>query len=364
MKIVLVCTNAAVVKTFRMELIDKLLRNGHSVSVIANFDGEDWHLVGVKTINISMQNRSKNPFQSLNYYKQVKKAVAEEKPDIVMTFMIKPNTFGVLAVSKCPGVRIYSMVEGMGVVYTDDSIVYKILRIITDLLYKKAMKRIDGLFCLNKYDAAYFTDKKYIEAEKVHVLSGIGLDLKKFEFSPVCNFKKFVIIARLLKEKGIEEFCKAAEIIKNKYPEAEFCIYGSKVDNTQKIINEYERKKVIEYRGTTNNVPEVLKESTALVLPTYREGSSRIIMEAMSVGRPVIASNTIGCNHLVDVGKNGILTPIKDVQAIADAIEFLIQNPDKVVEYGRNSRKKAENEFDSEVVNSKILEIIEKGVQK
>lgn len=359
MKILLLCTAEGTVRNFRRDLILFLQERGHEVVVVANFANNSGFKF--KTYNVRMHNRSIGIFETLNYYKAVKKAVKEECPDVIMTFMVKPNTLGVLAAkSACKSARVYSMVEGMGVVYTENSFNYKLIRLITNFLYRRAFKKIAGLFCLNQNDVDFFVKGKFINERKVHNIRGIGVNLKDYPFEDVTVFNRFVFIARMLKEKGVEEFCKAADIVKTEFPNAEFLMYGKEEPATTECIAEYQKKGVVQYKGVTSDVAEVLKESTALVATTYREGSSRVIMEAMACGRPVIASDTIGCNHLVEDGKTGYLVKVKDVEGFAEAMKKLLNTEkEKIAIMGKAAREKAERECDADKINALICDIVE-----
>lgn len=358
MKIMLLCTTEGTIRNFRRDLISFLQAKGHEVIVVADFlSDRDFQF---KTYGIRMQNRSVSIFEGLNYYKAVKSVVKEERPDVVMTFMVKPNTLGVLAAkSAYKKVRIFSMVEGMGVVYTDNSLKYRLIRLITNFLYRRAFKKVDGLFCLNQYDADYFTKGKYIAESKVHNIRGIGVDLNRYPFSEVKVFNRFVFIARMLKEKGVEEFCKAAAIVKEEFPNAEFVMYGKGEPATEECIAEYQKRGVVQYMGITSNIVEVFQDATALVATTYREGSSRVIMEAMACGRAVIASDTIGCNHLVDDGVTGYLVKVKDVEGFAEAMKKVLNDKEQASAMGKKAREKAERECDENKINALICNIVE-----
>ena len=360
MKVLLIVTTAQIVRLFRMNLINTLIERGHEVTVVADFSQGSVDGEFVK-IDVSLTNRSKSITKSLKYYKQIKQAVRSVAPDVVMTFMIKPNTLGVLAArSVAPHARIFAMVEGMGVVYTENSFKYRLIRLITNFLYRRAFKKIAGLFCLNQNDVDFFVKGKFIDERKVHNIRGIGVNLKDYPFEDVTVFNRFVFIARMLKEKGVEEFCKAADIVKTEFPNAEFVMYGKEEPATTECIAEYQKKGVVQYKGVTSDVAEVLKESTALVATTYREGSSRVIMEAMACGRPVIASDTTGCNHLVEDGKTGYLVKVKDVEGFAETMKKLLKTEkEKIAIMGKAAREKAERECDADKINALICDIVE-----
>lgn len=362
MKVLLIVTTAQIVRLFRTDLINTLIERGHEVTVVADFSQGSVDGEFVK-IDVSLTNRSKSITKSLKYYKQIKQAVRSVAPDVVMTFMIKPNTLGVLAArSVAPHARIFAMVEGMGVVYTSKSVKYRLVKVITDFLYKRSMRTVDGLFCLNKYDADYFVKGRFIDGQKVHCIPGIGVNLKDFDCSEVQNFSKFVFVARMLKEKGVEEFCRIATEVKKEYPDAQFEMYGAEEKETSGCIRAHEAAGDVKYCGTTSDVVGVLKSAAALILPTYyREGSSRIIMEAMACGRAVIASDTIGCDHLVEDGSTGYLVPVRDVDGFVKAVKTLLSSQEIVKKMGEQGRRRAESMFDADKINENICRIVEGG---
>ena len=357
MKIMLICTTGGVVNNFRLDLIEALIASGHTVTVVADYSEVKPVKDNFEVVDISVDNKSNNVFSTLNYYYKVKKAVQSVGPDVVITFMIKPNTFGARAALKVKGVKVFSMIEGMGTVYTVNTVKYMLIRKITDFLYKSNMRKLDGLFCLNDYDADYFRGK-FIPDNKLHVIPGIGLDTEKYAFSEITNHNVVAMFARLLKEKGVEDYCNAAALVKKNMPEVKFLLYGQKEKETDDIVKEYGKRGIIEYKGITSDIPKTLNEVGIVVLPSYREGSSRIIMEAMSCGRPVITYDTIGCNHLINSGNDGILVPLRNVNSLAEAIAKVCKNNQYADELGKNARMRAVNEYDSSKINEKIISIL------
>ena len=357
MKIMLICTTGGVVNNFRIDLIESLIACGHTVTVAADYSEVKPATDNCEVVDISVDNKSKNVFSSLIYYYKVKKAVQVVSPDVVITFMIKPNTFGARAALKVKGIKVFSMIEGMGKVYTVNTIKYMLIRKITDFLYRSNMRKLDGLFCLNDYDAAHFRGR-FISDEKLYVIPGIGLDTEKYAFSEITNHNVVAMFARLLKEKGVEDYCKAAELIKNGNSEIRFLLYGQRERETDYIVKDYVSKGVIEYKGIVADMPRELKKVGMVVLPSYREGSSRIIMEAMSCGRPVITYDTIGCNHLINNENDGLIVPLRDIHALSEAIVKVYKNNQYAEELGKNARRRAVNEYDSSIINEKIISII------
>lgn len=361
MKISLVCVSSQNVVTFRRNLIEHLQKNGFDVSVIA-FDDEyrkEVEEMGVKLYCVNDNNRSKNPLKILTLKKKYKKIFEIEKPDIVFTFMLKPNVFGALAASSAGVKKVFSMVEGAGDMFANDSLKWKIVRKVVCVLYKKAFKKVDRVFFLNNDDLNEFVKRKLLGKEKCEIIHGIGVDLERFDFREVKNYNKFLMVARMIETKGVLDYCKTARAVKEKYPEAEFGYLGGEGNVKLADIQEYVDDGSLNYLGTTKDVRPYLEDCSAFVLPSYyREGLPMSIMEAESMGRAVITCDNVGCRETVTDGYNGYLVEKRNVEKLIDACVKLIENPNLVVEMGRNSRNFAEENFDQEKINGKLIETI------
>ena len=208
--VLLLCVTSQNVCTFRAGLIKKLQEKGCKVSVVA-FDDEYKQEVaelGVDFYCVKDKNRSLNPLKILSLKGKYKKIIKEVNPDTVFTFMLKPNVFGTLAAKSAGVKQIYSMVEGAGDVFINNSLKWKIIRKAVCFLYKRAFKHSQKVFFLNHDDVAEFMSRKLVKASQCERVFGIGVDLNKFEFKPIKNKATFLMVARMLKTKGIYEFCK------------------------------------------------------------------------------------------------------------------------------------------------------------
>lgn len=359
-KILLLCSTSGSVVGFRKTLIEKLQNEGFDVSVIA-FDVEYKQEIeerGISFYCIEDKNRGTNPLKILSLKSKYKKLVKEIAPDVVFSFMLKPNTFGVLA-AKAAGVKnIYSMVEGAGDVFINNSLKWKIIRFVVCRLYKKAFKSAQKVFFLNQDDKKEFIKRKLVKEEQCElIIGGIGVDLEKFAFKPPKNNRTFLMVARMLKTKGVLEYCKAARIVKQKYSDATFNYLGA--EGTLKIadIQEYIDDGSVNYLGTTKDVRPYLEEATAYVLPSYREGKSVSIMEAEAIGRAIITKDVPGCRESIVENYNGFFA--NTVEEIAQKVSWLIENPGEAIRMGENSRKFAEENLDYRKINQRICEVID-----
>ena len=360
-KILLLCVTSQNVITFRARLIKALQEKGYAISVVA-FDNEykeDIAKLKVDFYCIEEKNRSMNPLKILSLKGKYKKLIKQINPDIVFTFMLKPNTFGVLA-AKSAGVKnIYSMVEGAGDAFIHNSLKWKIVRSVICALYRKAFKYSKKIFFLNTDDKTEFIQRNLVTADQCEIVHGIGVDLEKFSFKPLQNTKTFLMVARMLETKGVYEYCKCARLVKQKYPDAVFNYLGAEGTVKLSDIQEYIDDGSIHYLGTTKDVRSYLEECSVYVLPSYREGASVSIMEAQATGRAVITTQTIGCRNMIDEGENGFLVPVGNSGKLAEKMLWFLENLKAVEKMGVASRKFAENNYDPKLINEKIVNVIE-----
>lgn len=360
-KIVLICVTSQNVMTFRVGLIKALQNRNYDVSVVA-FD-EDYKAeiesLGVDFYCVPDSNRSMNPFKILSLQGKYEKLLKEIQPSTVFTFMLKPNAFGVPAAQKVGVANIYSMVEGAGDAFVQDSLKWKIVRAVVCRLYRQAFRNSKRVFFLNEDDKAEFLSRELVKAVQCEQINGVGVDLEKFEYKPMQNQRNFVMVARMLKTKGVHEYCEAARLVKQKYPDAVFKYVGKEGDVTAEDLREYIDGGIIEYVGETKDVRPYYEECTANILPSYREGFGLVNAEAAAVGRPSISCDTVGTKETVRDGYNGFLTELKNPEALAEKIIYLIENPDEAKRMGENARTFAEEHFAQERINEKVLSVLE-----
>ncbi len=356
-RVLLICGISQTVITFRLGLIKALQNNGYSVAVIALDDDyrDDIIEKGIEFYSVNSQNRSLNPFGMSKLQKKYKALVKRIQPEIVFTFMLKPNIFGTRAAKKAGVKKIFSMVEGAGDVFINNGLKWKVIRAVVCKMYRKSFKYANKVFFLNNDDKAEFIERKLVKSEQCEVIPGIGVDTDYFAFKPIKNYRTFLMIARMLKTKGVIEYCKAARIVKQKYPDAIFNYLGA--EGTVKVsdIQEYIDDGSINYLGTTKDVRPYLEDCAVYVLPSYREGMPMSVMEAESVGRAIIATNVQGCKHTVVDGVNGFLVEKCNEKSIADAMINFLDNPQKVDEMSRGSRNLVEEKFDRNKINTQLL---------
>ena len=361
-KILLLCAESNTVRTFRVPLIKTLIGKGYDVGVCA-FDEKEREFIegfGVDFFCNSSTNRTTNPLKLFRLQKDYIKIIKAYKPDIVLTFILKPNTFGVLASHKAGVKNIFSMVEGAGDVFIKTGLKWKFIRKVVCHLYKKAFRYSKKVFFLNNDDKAEFVNRKLVKESQCEVIHGIGVDLEHFAEKPIKNHNTFLMIARMLETKGVYEYCKCARLVKKTHPEAVFNYLGA--EGTVKLadIQEYIDDGSINYLGTTADVrPYIENALLLLLLSSYREGMPMSIMEAEAVGRGIITSDGIGCKDTVIEGYNGFICPRGDYKKMAEKVIWCLEHPEEAELLGKNARRFAEDHFDSIKITEKVIEVVE-----
>ncbi len=314
---------------------------------------------GVEFHCVEDDNRSTNPFKVLSLKKRLYRIIKRVFPDVVFTFMMKPNIFGTAAAKKAKIEKIYSMVEGAGDVFIRNGFKWKAIRTLVCSMYRKSFAYSQKVFFLNKDDRKEFLDRGLVKEKQCEIIPGIGVDLQHFEYRPLENNNTFLMIARMLTTKGIFEYCKAARKVKQSHPQAVFNYLGGegtvKVSDIQEFIDDGS----INYLGTTKDVRPYLAQSSVFVLPSYREGLPASIMEAEAVGRAVIVTDNIGCRDTVKNGYNGYMVSKENaIEELSEKIIWFLENPEQIAIMGKSSREFAEEHFDSKKINEKIIEIM------
>ena len=364
-KILLIGTSPTSLINFRKELIKSLIVNGHQVIVMASkstsTEVEEIKNLGVEYIDYSVERNSLNPLADLKTLLNFIKVFTSENPDIVLAYTIKPVVWGGLA-SRLFKFNFYALITGLGFAFQGDSFKRKLLTKLVVFLYKAALKKSKAIIFQNIDNGNVFIEKGIIPKSKAYVVNGSGVDLEKYnvENLPRGNII-FLCISRLLGEKGLKEYAEAAKIVKNKFPDVEFNLIGPEDSSPDAILlNEVNTwSDYINYKGSTDDVRPHIKDSHVYVLPSYHEGLPRSTLEAMSMGRPVLTTNAVGCKETVEEGVNGFKAPVKSSEALAKKMIWFIENSDQIGRMGIESRKMVEDKFDVHKVNKEMLKIME-----
>jgi len=364
-----ISSQAFSVYNFRGPLIRALVEKGIRVYALApDFDDETRAAVaalGAEPIDVSLSRAGMNPLKDAADVLRISRLLRKMKVDATFCYFIKPVIYGTLAAAFAGVTKRFAMIEGAGYVFNDDArnLARRLLRSVVKVLYRLGLGAAQRVFMLNPDDYALFTGSGMVTGEKVTLLDGIGVDLKHFSPLPIPSGPLcFIMVARLLTEKGVREYLAAAEYVKARYPEVRFLLLGAVDVNpsslSQEEINAWVAKGVVECPGHVADVRDWMKQAGVFVLPSYREGLPRSTMEALAMARPVITSDAVGCRETVIEGVNGYKVPVRDASKLAEAMTRFIENPQLMVPMALESRKMAENKFDVNIINAKILSIM------
>jgi glycosyltransferase involved in cell wall biosynthesis len=255
---------------------------------------------------------------------------------------------------------VSSLVTGLGYTFLSNSQKMRILRHFVLALYRFAINRNHAVFFQNPDDLSLFRKLSLLTNQtKTVIINGSGVDLDHYNETQLPPKISFLLVARLIREKGIVEFVNAARIVKKSHPDAHFHLVGwsdgGPSDIAKQELETWAKEGTLHYHGRVQDVRPYIAASSVYVLPSYSEGTPRTVLEAMAMGRPIITTDAPGCRETVQHGRNGYLVPVKDVNSIVDAMEEFIQNPDLVGAMGKESRRIAVNKYDVHKVNREIL---------
>jgi glycosyltransferase involved in cell wall biosynthesis len=363
LKIALCINTSWNIVNFRGGLIRALRNRGHQVIAIAPRDAYSDQLAGMvdRYIALEMDNRGTNPLRDFVLYRNFVRVLREAAPDVYFGYTIKPNVYGSLAAQRL-GVAVVNNISGLGATFMRSGLLNSIVR----GLYRFALKKSRVVFFQNEDDRALFVESGLVRPDQVRLLPGSGVDLDRFTAQawPTGPFR-FLLISRLLWDKGVGEFVQAAKILKERFPQAQFALLGAcGVQNPAAISREqvakWEREGVITYLGETDCVEQEIARVHCVVLPSYREGTPKALLEAAACARPIITTNVPGCKGVVIDGQSGLLCRVKDANDLAQKMELmLLKSPQQLAAMGARGRTLMQERFDERFVIDEYLRVLD-----
>jgi glycosyltransferase involved in cell wall biosynthesis len=373
-KIFLVSRCAWTLFNFRAGLMRKLIENDNTViGGGAAGDGFEPKIeaLGVKFNGLPVDKKGINPRADVKLFWALYRWYKVQEPDIVHHFTIKPVIYGSIAARMANIPKIINTVTGLGYVFIDEKTTW--LRRLVVGLYRISLNCADFTFFQNQDDYNFFLSRGLVKKSGTALLPGSGVDCE--HFSPVFypnplekSQPTFLMVSRLLKDKGVYEFVEAARLVKEHYPEARFQLLGRRDIRNPNVVPETDLKSwdnqgFISWLGEVSDIRPIMAESDVVVLPSYREGIPRALLEAAAMAKPIITTDAVGCKEVVDDEVNGLLVPVKDAPALARAMERMIDDPEMRKRMGKAGRKKVERKFDEKIVIQKILKIYDAGAE-
>lgn len=345
---------------FRGRLIEALTRNGYRVIIAAPDIDADWGTRReVELVNIAVDRSGLNPIRDavllLTYYKLIRRL----RPKFYLGYTAKPNIYGSLAASH-RGVPALPNVSGLGTAFMKPGA----LSTFVGTLYQIAFRKCPVVFFQNPDDREMFVSRKIVRPEQARLLPGSGVDLDRFAPAPVPGGVRFLFVGRLLGDKGVREFVAAARMLRAGHPDWKFQLLGSLDEGNRTAVSRSELDQwvaegAVEYLGSVEDVRPHVGAATAVVLPSYREGLPRSLLEAAAMARPLIATDVPGCRQVVNHGENGLLCAVQDPDSLAQAMERIAtMNEGERTAMGQAGRALAEREFGEDQVIEAYLEAL------
>lgn len=362
---VVICSNYAwTIVNFRLPLIRRLKSLGYQVVVVTQFDGFEKKIIDEvdQMLPLFISRKGVNPLVDVITLLDLARILYRVKPDYFLMFTIKPVIYGAIA-AKLFDIKSIVMITGLGTAFITNNWITGLVK----LLYRFALSSVSTVFFQNNDDKDLFLSSNLVSSDVCKITPGSGIDTHEFPYRPLPLENKitFILIARMLWDKGIGEYVESAKAISSKYPNTKFQLLGALgVENrtaiSDKRIAAWVHEGFVEYLGETTDVKAYIEKASCVVLPSYREGTSRVLLEAASMGRPIIASNVPGCREVVEDGITGLLCRSKDCNDLSNKMEVMINlsfEERKIM--GSKGREKIEKEFNQEIVNDLYLDAIE-----
>jgi glycosyltransferase involved in cell wall biosynthesis len=351
---------------FRGALIAAMVERGHRVVAAAPAMSADvakkLQVLGAEPRELKLVNASLNPLEMLQSLQEVRSIIREVRPDVLIAYTIKPVILGALAGKTERVPRIVSLITGVGYAFTGGREPKRLVsRVIATPLYRLALSRSDTVIFQNRDDEALFRNLRLLPGHRpAHIVNGSGIDLDHFQPVPLPERPSFLMIARLLKDKGIREFAAAAKRLKADHPDVPIALVGY-LDPSPDSLTQAELDDLIahgiDYKGALDDVRPAIAEASIYVLPSYREGTPRSVLEAMAMGRAVVTTDAPGCRETVENGVNGVLVPPRDAETLYEAMMRFVREPELAAVMGPKSRQLAEAKYDVHKVNAEMLRL-------
>lgn len=375
MKFLIISSFLPSVLNFRGKLLESIHQQGFEIHIIApdlaSFPAEHENLLdlGYCVHEVPMQRTGTNPASDLKTLLNMYALIKKIKPDYVLSYTIKPVIYGTLAAWLAKAPHRYALITGLGYAFQNVETHSKrsIFQKLVHGLYQQALSRSHKAFFQNPDDLKLFQDLNLLKSQTPSVVvNGSGVNVTDFNILPLPTNEQqqakisFLLIARLLIDKGVREYAQAAEIIKQKHPNVEFNLVGWIDENpsaiTQQELDQWVASNTLKYWGKLSDVRPAIAESSVYVLPSYREGTPRTVLEAMAMGRAIITTDAPGCRETVVDGDNGFLVEVKSVESLVEAMQKFIHQPELIEKMGNRSREIALHKYDVHQVNTHMMQ--------
>ena len=365
MKFVLISPKNRTVYNFRGDLIKEIIGKGYEVVVTGpdRIDVDKIEALGARLKEIPMEKTGTSISSDLRYCENLTRFLKQEKPDVTLGYTVKPVVYGAIAAKRAGVKNINCLITGGGYTFVSRSVKARILGMIVRNLYRAGLLNATHVIFQNKDDRKEFCAKHLVNKKKCSYVNGSGVNIDHFKPLPFPEEPVFFMLSRLLKSKGVGEYLEAARTVKKQYPQAEFKLLGKYEYVMQDAmdhdyVESFIKDGTIERFEETDDVRPYYEKCSVYVLPSYREGTPRTVLEAMAMGRPIITTDTQGCRETVIDGVNGFLVPVKNSDVIAEKMIWFIEHPEAIRKMGQQSCQYAAEKFDVNKVNAEMIRIM------
>ena len=354
---------------FRLPIMIELVKQGHTVYAICprgdKFD--EFKKYGIEAIDYKVERKSLNPLKEIGTIRNIYRVIKPLNLDILQNFTAKPNIYGSIAGDKAKIPLIINAVTGLGSFYISKSKKAKLIKSVMEILYKHSNKKAHKVIFQNSDDMRYFVERDLVAKDKTVLIKSSGIDTEEFKPKEVLKTDvekeniTVLMIARAIWHKGIKEYYEAAGLLKDRG--IKFLLIGDTDNGNPSCADEsFLKNGNVTWLGHRDDIKEQISKCDIFVLPSYREGVPRTLLEAASMAKAIVTTDTVGCREVVDDGVNGFLVPLKDSKTLAQRISILVEDKDLRDAMGKNGRIKALNEFDVNVVVKQYLEVYEENL--
>lgn len=365
-KIIVIGVLPSSLVNFRGELLNALVSAGHTVVAMASGASlqeiEEIEKIGVKYIGYQVQRNGLNPISDFKTLLQLRAIFKKEKPDVILAYTIKPVIWGGIAAKSLTDCHFYALITGLGHAFQRGGIKRNILVNLVVNLYRFALSKASGVIFQNPDNRQAFIDLEICQADKTHRVNGSGVKLEYFKPAKLPDAPIFLLVARLLGEKGIREYAQAAVMVRAKYPQAVFQLLGPEDPSPDGIkmseIEDWHEQEVIQYLGSTTDVRPYIASCSIFVLPSYHEGIPRTVLEAMAMVRPILTTDVPGCRETVVDGVNGFLVKKGSIEQLRDKMIWYIENRDKWEPMAQAGYDIVVEKYDVKKVNVELIGIL------
>lgn len=365
-RLLLISSFAESLVNFRLALMKDAIADGFEVHAFGPDISPDIMATlrdaGIHAHTISLSRNGLNPLADLTTLWSIYRLIRNIRPSHVLSYTIKPVIYGSLAARLVGVEKIGALITGLGYAFMQsNSKTQRVVGKIAQSLYRLALSGASVVFFQNPDDRNLFVDNRIVVAPKCRLVNGSGIDIRQFAQSPIPKGDTidFLMIGRIIADKGVREFAEAAQLITAQYPNARFHLVGWLDTNPSAIqqseLDQWISSGAIKFHGKLSDVRQVIKDSHVYVLPSYREGTPRTVLEAMAIGRAIITTDAPGCRETIRHEKSGMLIPVADVKGLVQAIQRYIESPELIDEHGAAARARAEDVYDVTKVNRDML---------